>query len=198
MADKNVQLHDASGNDLYPKTKAGNLTGTLGVENGGTGQPSIPAFLDAIATEYTDTGTVTGETRRTKTWTVSGSGILFVFGMTACDTTNSYGSTIVEIKQGSTVVAGEHARTDTRSGAAVTVSAVTMLKVTNGTTITVEGYSTKGGTKTVTARALALGCTLSRKANNTNQGPRRGDNGREHDQRPCGSPTAVEIKHTAD
>lgn len=133
----------------------------LSVSDGGTGQSSIPAFLNAISTEYTDSGTVTGETRRTKTWTVSGSGILFVFGMTACDTTNSYGSTIVEIKRGSTVVAGEHARTDTRSGAAVTVSAATMLKVTNGTTITVEGYSTKGGTKTVTARAMAFGCTLS-------------------------------------
>ena len=133
----------------------------VSVANGGTGQTSIPAFLNAISTEYTDTGTVTGETRRTKTWTVSGSGILFVFGMTACDTTNSYGSTIVEIKQGSTVVAGEHARTDTRSGAAVTASTAIMLKVTNGTTVTVEGYSTKGGTKTVTARALAIGCTLS-------------------------------------
>ena len=133
----------------------------ISVANGGTGQTSIPAFLNAIATEYTDTGTVTGETRRTKTWTVSGSGILFVFGMTACDTTNSYGSTIVEIKQGSTVVAGEHARTDTRSGAAVTASTAIMLKVTNGTTVTVEGYSTKGGTKTVTVRALAFGCTLS-------------------------------------
>lgn len=133
----------------------------ISVPNGGTGQTSIPAFLNAIATEYTDTGTVTGETRRTKTWTVSGSGILFVFGMTACDTTNSYGSTIVEIKQGSTVVAGEHARTDTRSGAAVTASTAIMLKVTNGTTVTVAGYSTKGGTKTVTARALAFGCTLS-------------------------------------
>lgn len=41
MADKNVQLHDASGNDLYPKTKAGNLTGTLGVENGGTGRTDL-------------------------------------------------------------------------------------------------------------------------------------------------------------
>lgn len=48
MADKNVQLHDASGNDLYPKTKAGNLTGTLGVANGGTGQTTKAAVRNTL------------------------------------------------------------------------------------------------------------------------------------------------------
>ena len=37
MADKNVLLHDTSGNNLYPRTKAANLTDTVPVSKGGTG-----------------------------------------------------------------------------------------------------------------------------------------------------------------
>ena len=48
MADKNVQLHNSSGDDLYPKTKAGNISGTLGIANGGTGQTSKAAVRNTL------------------------------------------------------------------------------------------------------------------------------------------------------
>ena len=43
MADKNVQLHDAAGNDLYPMTKAENVSGVLPIANGGTGADNATA-----------------------------------------------------------------------------------------------------------------------------------------------------------
>jgi len=133
----------------------------ISVANGGTGQQSIPAFLNAISTEYTDSGTVTGQTHRIKTWTVNGSGVVFIQAQTKCDNTNSYGTTYIEIYKGSTLVATQNIRTDTSSGAQVCASAAVMLKVTNGDTIKTDGTSSKGGTKTISSRAIAFGCTLA-------------------------------------
>lgn len=57
MADKNVLLHDTSGNNLYPKTKAedivdsinvSKLTGTLPVSKGGTGATSAATALSNL------------------------------------------------------------------------------------------------------------------------------------------------------
>ena len=54
MADKNVQLHDAAGNDLYPMTKAediidsinvSKLTGTLPASKGGTGRTDLADMI---------------------------------------------------------------------------------------------------------------------------------------------------------
>ena len=136
----------------------------LSIANGGTGASTAAGALANLAdgiTEYSTSGNVTGETHRTKTWTVSGSGLVWVFGMTKCDTTNSHGSTVIEISYNSTVVATEYNRTDTNSGAAVSATTSILKKFSNGDTVTVDGYSTKTGTKTVYARAVAFGCTLS-------------------------------------
>ena len=57
MADKNVLLHDATGNNLYPKTKAANIVdnidaskirGILSEEYGGTGVNSLTTLLAAL------------------------------------------------------------------------------------------------------------------------------------------------------
>lgn len=48
MADKNVLLHDAAGNNLYPQTKAGNISGTLGINHGGTGQTTKAAVRNTL------------------------------------------------------------------------------------------------------------------------------------------------------
>ena len=157
QGDVNVVDIDASsdyklnGSSIFPISPA----------NGGTGQTSIPAFLNAISTEYTDSGTVTGQTHRVKTWTVNGSGVVFIQAQTKCDNTNSYGTTYIEIYKGSTLVATQNIRTDTSSGAQVCASAAVMLKVTNGDTIKTDGTSSKGGTKTISSRAIAFGCTLA-------------------------------------
>lgn len=136
----------------------------LSVSDGGTGAGNASDALSALvagATEYTDSGTVTGQTHRIKTWTVSGSGVVFIQAQTKCDTTNSYGTTYIEIYKGSTLVATQNIRTDTSSGAQVSASAAVMLKVTNGDTIKTDGTSSKNGTKTITSRVIAFGCTLS-------------------------------------
>lgn len=157
QGDVNVVDVDASGD--YKQN--GSSIFPISPANGGTGQTSISAFLNAISTEYTDSGTVTGQTHRIKTWTVNGSGIVFIQAQTKCDNTSSYGTTYIEIYKGSTLVATQNIRTDTSSGAQVCASAAVMLKVTNGDTIKTDGTSSKGGTKTITSRVIAFGCTLA-------------------------------------
>jgi hypothetical protein len=135
----------------------------VSVANGGTGQTSIPAFLNAISTEYTNETTSTATTQ-SKEYTVSGSGLVFAYCCIVNANSSGYGTTYAYIYKNGNVIAQQADRTDASTGVQVVASSSIFCKVQNGDKIKLEGYASKGGTgvsKTFRTRAVALGCTLS-------------------------------------
>ena len=122
----------------------------------------ISAFVNSISTEYTyetTSDSVSAETN--KSYTVSGSGLVFISSTIYTDDTSNYGTTRTAIYKGTDIVAYSAERFPTAWAGSVGASASVMLKVANGDTVKSSSISTKNGTKTIIMRCIALGCTLA-------------------------------------
>ena len=149
--------------------EAGKLKTTYDIETSGDvtiggnlNLADFGAFILSGTTEYdyrTTTNTVSADT--TKTYTVSGDGIVFVSSTIFTDNTSNYGTTRTQISKNGTIMAYSANRYPSAHTAEFGANAAVALKVANGDTISSSSISTKSGTKTIMMYVLALGCTLA-------------------------------------
>lgn len=125
-----------------------------GIKFGGSNGTPLP-------TEYTASGSTTTYNSISKSWTVHGSGFVFVSCYVVTDSTNSYGSTWANIEYDGAYVAMNKHRLNSNSADTLAASSSIMISVTNGKTISCYCGSTEDGTKTAKFRAMAFGCTLT-------------------------------------
>ncbi len=143
MADRIVQLKDQNDNKVYP----------------------VPPYGYPV-TQYNshDSGALTAALNQTKTYTVSGSGLVFVSASLRTGT-NTWGTTKVTIFYNNSEVAkATDIFTANYNGQETSASATVFLQVTNGDTVKVEIVSTRyasGNTYDAWYNVLAFGCTLS-------------------------------------
>lgn len=152
--------------DIKVNGTAENVTGTVAIEHGGTGETTLAGVVASLLTKVTEysnytTYTSTSYTPSKKTFTAVGSGLVFASVTTYCDNTNSYGSTSALVKKGTTIYARDYERTDTSAGAEVSANTSAMFFVSNGNTFTCESFSSKAGTKYFYWNVVAIGCTLT-------------------------------------
>jgi hypothetical protein len=152
-------MNTKSGLQVYMDTEfTGDVTMTppLGLASGGTGG----------ITQYntTENGALTSATSRTKTYTVSGDGIVFVSSSFRSGN-NTWGVTKVTIKHNNTDVAKDtDIMTADYNAQESAASASAFLQVSSGDVITVESYSTRytsGNTWIAYYNVMAFGCTLT-------------------------------------
>lgn len=152
-------INTQSGLQIYMDTDfSGKVTMSppLGIAAGGTGG----------ITQYnvTENGALTSATARTKTYTVSGDGIVFVSSSFRSGN-NTWGVTKVTIKHNNTDVAKDtDIMTADYNAQESAASASAFLQVSSGDVITVESYSTRytsGNTWIAYYNVLAFGCTLT-------------------------------------
>lgn len=97
-----------------------------------------------------------------KTYTVSGNGVIVVFASILSDTTEDYGTWQARIYHNSTCIMGEGTRFTTAYNQIFGASTSAPIQVSNGDTIRVFLYNTKGGRKDGYRRFLCFGgCSVS-------------------------------------
>lgn len=126
----------------------------LGLASGGTGGMSV--VNHSLTTTAYSYGNYTS-----KTYTVSGSGILIASCTTKTDATDSYGITVATVRKNGTMVAYATDRIEPAVAQEVAANAVVTISVANGDTVFLGGFSTKVGTKTFLFNILCFGCTVS-------------------------------------
>lgn len=137
------------------ETSGGLTLGTaLPITSGGTGGMSV--VNHSLTTTAYSYGNYTS-----KTYTVSGSGILIVSCTTKTDNTDSYGITVATVRKNGTMVAYATDRIEPAVAQEVAANAVVTISVADGDTVFLGGFSTKAGTKTFLFNILCFGCTVS-------------------------------------
>lgn len=131
-----------------------NIAVPLALASGGTGGMSV--VNHSLTTTAYSYGNYTS-----KTYTVSGSGILIASCTTKTDATDSYGITIATVRKNGTMVAYATDRIEPAVAQEVAANAVVTISVANGDTVFLGGFSTKVGTKTFLFNILCFGCTVS-------------------------------------
>lgn len=126
----------------------------LALASGGTGGMSV--VNHSLTTTAYSYGNYTS-----KTYTVSGSGILIASCTTKTDATDSYGITVATVRKNGTMVAYATDRIEPAVAQEVAANAVVTISVANGDTVFLGGFSTKVGTKTFLFNILCFGCTVS-------------------------------------
>lgn len=117
-------------------------------------------------TEYTDhlSGSLTSLLNMTKTFTVTGDGIVFLSSSIATRN-NTWGIQRTVISRNGTIIAeSSDAITANYNNQALCANAAVFVKVSNGDALTVNYYSTRytsGNTYDAWYNAMALGCTLA-------------------------------------
>lgn len=124
----------------------------LGLASGGTG--GVTDY------NYRTTSTSTSA-ETTKSYTVSGSGLVYVSATCYTDNRSSYGSTQSVIEHNGTIIAMDSNRFGTAIAYNFGSSCSAFIKVSDGDTILTRQMSSKNGTKTIMMYCLAFGCTLS-------------------------------------
>lgn len=167
--DKNVYLHDSADNNLYPMTKAGNISGQVAIANGGTGASTASAALLALMGganfyEASDSGSIgTAAVTRQKTYTATSAGYVMV-GATMTVSGTDYGFQYAKIEKGSDIIAYGADYFNVSSNNMYGANAFAVCQVAVGDVITVTTGSTRyhsGNTFTFHTSALAFGCTLT-------------------------------------
>ena len=161
MADKFVQLKDSDGNNLYPVV----ADFPLSVSNGGTGYNSMGGFLSNLATEYNynTNGDLTADTTRTREYTVTGTGLLFITASMSSDG-GTWGFHRIEIKRNSYTISVGTETFDSAITGWFGANTSAMLKVLNGDVITIVGRTNRyqsGNKWYFYSNVLALNCTLT-------------------------------------
>ncbi len=141
----------------------------LGIANGGTGASNAQQALISLlngCTEYRTHSSTTATTSVDKTYTVVGSGLVYVSASVYTDATSDTGTQWVYIfKNGTQVESNMLAYNSDRVGVAFAGSlgsnASAMTKVSNGDTIIVRLQGTKNGTKRMFYDLVAFGCLLT-------------------------------------
>lgn len=131
-----------------------NIAVPLAIASGGTGGMTV--VNHSLTTTAYSYGNYTS-----KTYTVSGSGILIVSCTTKTDATDSYGITVATVRKNGTMVAYATDRIEPAVAQEVAANAVVTISVANGDTVFLGGFSTKVGTKTFLFNILCFGCTVS-------------------------------------
>ena len=150
-----------NGNDIYPITSPQAITDVIPVGKGGTGQNSISDFINAICTEYEDTGSTTSNTSVDKTYTASGQGLVFVSGSVQTDSTSDTGTQWCYIYKNNTLIAYASDRVGVAFAGSLGANASAMVKVNANDVIRIRLQGSKNGTKTFYYNLVAFGCTLS-------------------------------------
>lgn len=98
---------------------------------------------------------------QTLTWTVHGSGFVYLTASTRASSNNDTGTAYVEILLNGNIVAVDLNRLSSAATLRLSASASAMMIVSDGNTITVNLSNSKGGTAEGYRRAMAFGCTLT-------------------------------------
>lgn len=148
---------------IYMSTTSGNASGQsipiplaiYGIKFGGaTGTPMPTEYVSNLTwTDWANT--------KTLTWTVHGSGFVYVTASTRASTNNDTGTTYAEILLNGNLVAVDLNRLTSASTVRLSASTSAMMNVSDGDTITINLSNTKGGTAEGYRRAMAFGCTLT-------------------------------------
>ena len=126
-----------------------------GIKFGGSNGTPLP-------TEYVSNLTWTDwANTKTLTWTVHGSGFVYVTASTRASANNDTGTAYVEILLNGNLVAVDLNRLTSASTVRISASTSAMMNVSDGDTIKINLSNTKGGTAEGYRRAMAFGCTLT-------------------------------------
>lgn len=117
------------------------------------------SILDLDVT--TSIGTTTGKNdiTRTRTFTVSGDGLLYVSGSVYTDATSDTGSVEATLYQNGVTVAVNGNRFTSASSMNAMGQVSGLLKVNDGDSITIKIYTSKNGAKTFYWYHLGISCT---------------------------------------
>lgn len=123
-------------------------------------------FMDSgastLPTEYVSNLTWTDwANTKTLTWTVHGSGYVYVTASTRASANNDTGTAYVEILLNGNLVAVDLNRLTSASTVRISASTSAMMNVSDGDTITINLSNTKGGTAEGYRRVMAFGCSLT-------------------------------------
>ena len=128
--------------------------------NGQTGAVVISAGTPTVVVD--DTSYVNGTVYEvTKTYTVTGDGVILVSAAAYSDATNDYGMWQAEIFHNNVLIFGEGTRFATSYNRSWGASASCPVQVSNGDTIKIHLYNSKTGTISVFRRFMCFGCTVS-------------------------------------
>ena len=128
--------------------------------NGQTGAVVISAGTPTVVVD--DTSYVNGTVYEvTKTYTVTGDGVILVSAAAYSDATNDFGMWQAEIFHNNVLIFGEGTRFATSYNRSWGASASCPVQVSNGDTIKIHLYNSKIGTISVFRRFMCFGCTVS-------------------------------------
>ncbi len=144
-------------------TTSGNASGQsipiplaiYGIKFGGaTGTPLPTEYVSNLTwTDWANT--------KTLTWTVHGSGFVYVTASTRSSNANDTATVYAEIQLNGNIVAVDLNRLSSAATLRLSASTSVMMNVSDGDVITVNLSNTKGGTAEGYRRAMAFGCTLT-------------------------------------
>ena len=152
-ASDNTQILDVTGGGTGANTAIGART------NLGINAANIADLF--TSTSWSLSNTSESLTYVNRTYTVSGSGVLWVTATINTDDTNTYGSTQSAIRHNDTIVARTQFRYPSAYSQAHAATASSAIKVSNGDTINIQLGSTRGGTKYYYIYFTCLGVTVS-------------------------------------
>lgn len=115
-----------------------------------------------MPTEYVSNLTWTDwANTKTLTWTVHGSGFVYVTASTRAANNNDTATAYAEILLNGNIVAVDLNRLSSAATLRLSANASAMMNVSDGDVITVNLSNSKGGTAEGYRRAMAFGCTLT-------------------------------------
>lgn len=144
------------GEPFYPLVADSSFSGVLSAAKGGIGTP----------TEYTnhENGSLTTLLNKTKTFTISGAGLLFISGSIVTQA-GTWGTQKVEIsKNGTRIAFGSDTITARYDNFSFGANAAAFVLVQAGDVITINYYSTRytsGNTYDAYYNVMAIGCTAT-------------------------------------
>ena len=145
---------------------AGSTITTTGDANIGgevyeSGTKLINKYLPQPTQHVTNLTWTDWQNAKTESWTVTGSGVVFVTISTKTSTANDTGTVIARIELNNVIVAEDAGRLTSATTTQIAANAVAMLVVTTGDVIKTTLTNSKGGTAEGWRRILAFGCTVA-------------------------------------
>ena len=98
---------------------------------------------------------------KTRTYTVSGDGFVFVSVSARDSSNNDTGSVVIDVLQNNNQIGYSYVRLESAATVPIGANVAVMTAVANGDVIEAKVYASKAGTATAWWRTMAFGCTLT-------------------------------------